>query len=561
MTMRRNMLANIALCALLTCAAAGAGAQAPDYEYETTIPGYYLDSGRGIAVDESGNAFVIARSIGDYEQNNILVAKVAPDGTELWSTYIDAYEHDYAEDLVIDDAGDLLVTGWTDSDDFPVTDTLGVNDHRAAFVMKFSTVDGSILSSTLIGGDYTDMGSGIALNDAGEIYIVGTTGSTDFPTTPDAYQSGPSTPFYIYNDAFLMKLNPQADTILYSTYFGATRDDWGYNIGLETDGSVVISGKTYSEDFPLVNPIQPDTNSIFVSKLSPDMTSLEFSTCVGGTGSERLWSMIMDEADFVYLCGSTRSEDYPVTAGAFQDTFVGEVLGCQTSFPVVHFNCDDGFVTKLATDGSGIEHSSFLGGTDIDQVRDVAVDAVGNVHVVGYTISPDFPGASEGGHAYIFVSKLGPMMEELDYTLVEFSGVANQGHGITTLGGSVYFTGAMGPPTDVYIAKLGRSGTSGIDETTGPPQVRLLQNTPNPFNPATSIAFELPTMKKVDLVVHDASGRVVRRLLDDRRYGPGRHSIGWDGRDDSGREVATGVYFYRVSVEGESETGRMLLLK
>jgi hypothetical protein len=538
-----------------------AGAQTPGYEYQTTIPGYYLDSGRGIAVDDDGNAFVIARAIGDYEQNNVLVSKLGTNGIELWSTYIDALDHDYAEDLIIDAAGDLLVTGWTDSDGFPVTDTLGVNDFRAAFVMRLSSDDGSIISSTLIGGDYTDMGGGIALNDAGEIYIVGTTGSTDFPTTPDAYQPGPTTPFYIYSDAFIMKLNPDADEILCSTYFGATRDDWGYHIGLEGDGSVVISGKTLSEDFPLVDPVQPDTNTIFLSKFSPDMSSLEFSTCIGGEGYDRLWSMTTDADDMVYLAGSTRSEWFPTTTGAFQDTFVGEVLGCETAFPVTHFNCDDGFVTKLATDGTGIEYGTFLGGTDIDQVRDVAVDGLGNAYVVGYTISPDFPGASEGGPAYIFTSKLDDQGEELEYTLVEFSGSANSGHGIDVMGGSVYFTGSLGVPADVYVAKLGRTGPTGVEEPADATGVRLLQNTPNPFNPRTSIAFEMSAMDRVDLTIHDAAGRVVRRLLDDRRYGPGRHSIGWDGTDDLGHRVGTGVYFYRVTVGNETETRRMLLLK
>jgi hypothetical protein len=168
----------------------------PTFVYETIITGYYLASGRGIVVDPNGNAYVIARTIGN--ENDILLVKLDANGTVLWETYIDGNEHDYANDIVLNDANDVYITGWTDSDDFPITpDALDSTlTHREAFVMKLSKADGAILYSTYLGGDYTDAGYGLTLNDAGEIYVVGSTGSTDFPTTEDAYQGEPSAPLF-----------------------------------------------------------------------------------------------------------------------------------------------------------------------------------------------------------------------------------------------------------------------------------------------------------------------------------------------------------------------------
>ena len=92
-------------------------------------------------------------------------------------------------------------------------------------------------------------------------------------------------------------------------------------------------------------------------------------------------------------------------------------------------------------------------------------------------------------------------------------------------------------------------------------RLRLLQNVPNPFNPRTTIQFELAAADPVNLVVFDVTGRVVRRLLAGKSYGPGAHQVTWDGRDDSGRSVSAGVYLYQVETPGNREAKRMVLLK
>ncbi len=554
----------VALAVALVAAFASTATAEPSLAYETVIDGYTLASGRGLIVDEEGSAYVLARTVGDHSQSNALIAKLDPEGTEVWTTYIDGDGHDYAEDLVLNGAGELLVTGWTDSDDFPTTpDALdsSLTGFRDVFLMRLSTEDGSILYSTLLGGDYTDEGHGIALNDEGEIYLVGSSGSTDFPTTPDAFQEEPSFPLYFFTDAFVAKLNPTGTAILYATYFGGQHDDAGRKIAVDPWGDIVIAGITSADDFPLVDPIASAPNEMFVSKLSADGSTLLFSTYLGGEDDDGLGAMAMDADGFVYVAGYTRSVGFPTTPGAFEDVFVGEINGCQTVFPVTYYNCEDGFITKLATDGSGLVYSTYLGGTRPDFIRDIEIGSDGSAYVAGYTSSEDFPG-SDGTTYGLFLSKLNPAGAELAYTVTVWSGSYNAGHGVAVdTAGDAYFTGAVNVPADIYVAKVASSQLTGVDEGEFASGYRLHQNSPNPFNPSTTIAFEIPAPARVTMRVYDASGRVVRALIESEHRDAGGHAVSWDGRDDAGRSAASGVYFYRIEAGGQTLSQRMVLLK
>jgi hypothetical protein len=321
--------------------------------------------------------------------------------------------------------------------------------------MKLSAQDGSILYSTYLGGDYTDEGHGITLNDSGEIYVVGSTGSTDFPTTEDAYQGHPSAPFYIYTDAFITKLSAAGDEILYSTYFGGFEDDAARKVALDKGGNIVFAGETDAGDFPLVNPIISTPQDIFISKLSADGSTLQFSTHFGGEDFDRLGGMALDSEDFVYIAGSTRSINFPTTPGAFQEEFVGEVLGCGQPPFEPRYNCDDVFVTKLGTDGTGLVYSTYLGGSIIEEGNDIVVDSQGRATIVGYTNSPDFPPDGIDFSAEIFVSKLSANGSDLDYSFTTNSASANAGHGVAVdSANNTYFTGAINAPADVYVAKI-----------------------------------------------------------------------------------------------------------
>jgi len=382
-----------------------AQADVPEFMYETVLDGYYLSRGNDMVVDGDGNAYVIASWYENHHSLDILLFKLDAAGDLVWTLPIvgDSGAHDYAADVVLDAQNNVWITGWTSSESFPTTpDALHPTriHFRDAFLTMVSAQDGTILYSTFIGGDYTDEGQGIAFNDAGEIYLVGTTGSTDFPTTPDAYQGEPSAPLYIYQDVFIMKLNAAGNEILYSTYFGGCEDEWAHGGGLDADENIIIAGRTNADDFPLASPIQSDPHSIFVAKLSADGSTLLFGTYLGGEDVDYLRMMAVGADGCAYLAGSTRSADFPTTPGAFQEYFVGEILGCEEGFPGHPVNCADGFVTKVATDGSGLVYGTFLGGDIVDDCHNIVVDEDGCAHVVGFTTSLDFLGA---GNTYVSI--------------------------------------------------------------------------------------------------------------------------------------------------------------
>lgn len=563
--MQRHFLAGAIIATLIGAACAAAVAQPPAADYETHISGYNLPHAHDVAVDGAGNAFVIAAAYADGVHLDVIVIKLDPSGNEVWSRYIQGSDHDFAQGLALDSAGDVWVTGWTLSPDFPTVSAMDdtLTGFEDVFLMKLNSSDGTVLYSTFIGGDYADMASGIVINDDDEIYLTGVAGSTDFPTTPDAYQPGPSFPMYFYQDAFIMKLSPSGDSILYSTYFGGTTDDWGDRIALDGDDNIIVAGRTHATDFPLANAYDTTPRGLFVSKLSAAGDSLLFSTYFGGTSLAIPADMKADAAGNVYLTGSTRAVDFPTTPGAYEEIFVGAIDGCEVAFGGT-FNCEDFFVSKLSTSGEGLLWSTFIGGTTVDQPRGIALDGAGNVYVAGYTNSSDFPlGDIPTLGAGIVVCKLESDGSNLDYTLSIDSGSANRGNGIAVDGtGAVYFSGTVGVPADIYVSKL-----DGVEQTaTGagdaPSRLALGRNYPNPFNPTTSISYTIPggAVSSVDLSVFDVSGRLVKRLVDGPQS-PGTHTTVWRGRNEHGIEVSAGVYFYRLRWGGESIARRMVLVK
>lgn len=432
-------------------------ARGQDFAYQTTVPGYYLASGHGVVADSDGNAYVIGKAYEDQVHLDILIIKLDPRGEVLWTNYIVGNGHDLASDLVLDD-NNLYVTGWTDSDDFPVTaDAMdgSLTGFRDAFLLRLSPDDGSILYGTFLGGDYVDRGEGIVLNDAGEIFIVGATKSQDFPVTSDAYQDQPNSPTYGYFDAFITKLSPEGDSILYSTYFGGYKSDQPMGLALDNAGNIIFAGVTESDDLPLANPINSSPNDLFISKLSADGTELQFSTYFGGEDDDGLSSLALDSDGYAYITGSTQSVAFPTTAGAFQEDFAGEILGCGNPPFVPLYNCPDVFVTKLSTDGAGLVYSTYLGGSSIESARDIAVDNEGRAYVIGYTSSGDFPPEGIDSSAEIFVYALDPTGGKLDLTVTIDSNSANAGHGIAlNENGDLVFTGAVNVPADIYAAKI-----------------------------------------------------------------------------------------------------------
>ena len=335
----------------------------------------------------------IGFEVGRYDRRSQLVI----DPVLSYATYLGGTGGDVAYGIAVDSSGAAYVTGSTASSNFPVasaeqTAYAGGGD---VFVTKFNPTGSAPVYSTYLGGSGPDVGSGIVVDSSGAAYVVGTTSSTNFPTTANAYQSA-----YAGNgDAFIAKLSPTGSALVYSSYLGGTGADFGQAIALDSSGNAYVAGSTESTDFPTVNPLQVGkvgSSDAFVTKINPSGTGLVYSTYLGGSGADSARAVAVDGSGNLYLAGYTLSIDFP-TQNPLQSSNRGG---------------SDVFVAELNAAGSGLVYSTYLGGSRQDRAFGLALDASGSVYVAGDTQSTDFPvtsnalQASNHGQGDAFVSKL-----------------------------------------------------------------------------------------------------------------------------------------------------------
>jgi len=432
----------------------------PDVVYETVLEGYTLAHGRRIVAGDDGSAYLTADFQG--HRNDILVAKLEPGGAVVWETTVHGSSIDIATALVLDDAGNVVIAGWTDSADFPTTaDALHPSRvaHRDAFLLKLSTADGTLVYGTYLGGDHSDQAEALAIASDGTIYLAGSTDSTDYPTV-NALQGSLANPPYQFSDAFITRLSADGTTILYSTYFGAGRDDAAVGIGLAGDGKIVVAGVTGSTDFPVQGGVQASfaggQEDAFVTVLSADGSEILASTYLGGENWDRLQSFDLGADGSAYLTGFTASVAFPTTADTVQPFFAGEILGCEIPFSADR-NCYDAFLVRLSPDLDQMVYGTYLGGDRDDEARDLAVASGGSARVVGYTFSADFPATSGPVGPAIFAAQVDAAGKRLDYAItIDAAGSPNAGHGIAVgpADATTYLTAARNVPADVLVTRF-----------------------------------------------------------------------------------------------------------
>lgn len=241
-----------------------------------------------------------------------------------------------------------------------------------------------LIYSTYLGGERWDAVWDMALDSSGNVYVVGGTASTDFPTTTGAFDEthngGDPYPW----DAFVAKLSPDGSTLLYSTYLGgADYNDEPLQLCLDPQGNVLLTGFTYSPDFPTTQGAYDETHGGngwtdgFLTKLNSDGSALIYSTFIGGSERDSGHSLTIDADGNAYVTGQTKSADFPTTPNAFDRSF--------------NYGGNDAFVMKVNPDGSDLVYSTYLGGSEEDIGWSVTLDASRNAHVVGLTESVDFP--------------------------------------------------------------------------------------------------------------------------------------------------------------------------
>ncbi|MGH9663207.1 MAG: SBBP repeat-containing protein, partial [Bryobacteraceae bacterium] len=305
------------------------------------------------------------------------LAKLNPAGSALvYSTYLGGGNIDSGSAVAIDPAGNAYIVGTTFSTNFPTKNPFQAakGSQQDAFVAKINPGGTAWVYSTYLGGNNVDEGYGIAVDATGNAYVTGYTASTNFPL---------QSPFQSSNnasvDAFVTKLNPAGSALVYSTYLGGTGTDYGTAIAVDLSGSAYVTGLVASEDFPVVNPIDGTLGShavddAFVAKFTPSGSALIYSTYIGGGSEDDAYALAIDEAGNAYITGRTNSSDFPL-ANPIQTT--------RFAF--------DMFVTEINASGSALVFSTFIGGSGSESGRGIAVDQVGNIHIAGETTSTDFP--------------------------------------------------------------------------------------------------------------------------------------------------------------------------
>jgi hypothetical protein len=321
-----------------------------------------------------------------------------------------------------------------------------------------------LIYAGFLGGSGDDTAFGLDVDGSGNAYVTGYTNSAaTFPETTGAFQAASAGNF----DAYVAKVAPDGSTLVYASFLSGSSDDHGYGIAVDQTGNAYVSGSTTSTDFPTVNPLQATNRGsfdAFVAKVNPTGTALVYSTYLGGTGNEFGRGIAVDAAGSAYATGDTASSNFP-TANPVQASLAGNT---------------DAFVVKVNPAGSALVYSTYLGGTDLEAAKGIAVDPVGSAYVTGGTFSNDFPTvnaiqATNAGGGDAFVAKLNPTGTALVYATYLGGAARNEGGGIAAdANGNAYVTGYTvgGFPTvnpiqatnaggsDAFVAKLNPTGSA-----------------------------------------------------------------------------------------------------
>jgi hypothetical protein len=310
---------------------------------------------------------------------------------------------------------------------------LGSYDHSRPLI-----IDPVLVYSTYLGGSGTngngDQGNGIVVDSAGNAYVVGTTYSTNFPVTDEAFQSTNNSALAGHGSSvFVSKVNPSGTALVYSTYLGGSGSnsggDFGYGIALDSANNAYITGATYSTDFPATcgafQTSNPSTTSGvttgFVAKLDSTGSGLGYSTYLGGSGNgltpargDVAQAIAVDTSGDAYVTGYTFSPNFPTTDAAFQTKLLGNAT------------TSNAFITKLNPGGTALAYSTYLGGSGTNGQGDygnaVALDSSGDAYIAGSAASTNFPvttgsfQTTMNGSQNAFVTELNPVGSDEVYS-------------------------------------------------------------------------------------------------------------------------------------------------
>ena len=392
-----------------------------DYIESSSYSG--ADQGYGIAVDGAGCAYVIGftnssevtfpvivgpdltyngvRSYPDkthvpYYDEDAFVAKINAAGTALvYCGYIGGAEYERGLGIAVDAGGNALVSGYTWSTEatFPVTvgPDVTYNGAKDAFVAKVNAAGTALSYCGYVGGSGSDSASGIALDSAGNSYLVGSTESSQatFPVL-----AGPGLAYRGNSDAFVAKIDAAGASLSYCGYIGGYPEDHGAAIAVDGAANAYVVGTAASHEDTFPASVGPDIthnghDDAFIAKVAASGAALVYCGFIGGSYNDYGNGVAVDGLGNAYVAGKTFSAEtsFPVREGpdpGFNNPF-------NPASPV-----SDGFVARVNPGGTGLVYCGYIGGSENDACNGIAVDGQGNAYVTGATRSSEatFPVAA-----------------------------------------------------------------------------------------------------------------------------------------------------------------------
>jgi Beta-propeller repeat len=322
--------------------------------------------------------------MGKYDRDRELVI----DPVLTFSLYLSGSNQDIAQTIGLDKIGFLYVAGTTYSTDFPIvsgfqTKQGGGTDIFVAKIDPNAKAGAQVVFSTYLGGTANETLGGMSVGSNGDVYLTGTTLSSDFPTVNPAQTALDGT-----SDAFVVWIN-SSRALGYSTYLGGALNETGVGITVNSRNEIFVTGGTESIDFPTVNAFQTSSKGrqdAFVAAYNPGLSgtaTLIFSSYLGGSDWDIGRGIALAADGTVWIAGGTYSYDFPLKGNSRQTVYRGE----GDAF-VAHINISAG--------SSGLEYTSFLGGSNQEEASNIVINSAGQVVLSGWTISPTFPITANG---------------------------------------------------------------------------------------------------------------------------------------------------------------------
>ncbi len=383
----------------------GSDELAPEIAVDTTGNVYLFGDTASVNLPTTTGALRTTRAGGPFDN---YITKFGPDGKVIWSTLLGGGQDETAGGIAVDTTGSVYLAGSTSSSDFPVSPGaaqtrkgIGGQANTDAFVVKLNPTGSAIVYATFLGGNDDDTPTDIAINTAGEAFVVGFTFATNFPTTAGAMKTRSDSALY---ESFATRIDPTGTKFVYSTYIGGKIAELTTAVAVDSQSNAFIAGTSISPDF-VVTPgsfqtTRQGNSDPFVLKLNPQGSAPVYSTLVGGAlGIDTLLDIAVDSAGNAYITGNAESSDFPLGPNPIQRTRQGS---------------SDAFLFKLNAAGSAVVYGTFLGGNGGERGDSVAVDSLGSAYVLlttssttGLTPVRGFQNANAGG-TDLYVLKISP---------------------------------------------------------------------------------------------------------------------------------------------------------